>query len=85
MLLTGSADLQVAQCPKTPTQLDVVNYNCIAGFMTMHVTSNANGLYMENVWLWTADHDIEDPSLTQITIYNGRGLYIESESGKIWL
>lgn len=53
--------------------------------MTMHITSNANGLYLENVWLWTADHDIEDPNLTQITIYNGRGLYVESDAGKIWL
>lgn len=37
------------------------------------------------VWMWTADHDIEDPALTEITIYNGRGLYIESTAGNIWL
>lgn len=40
---------------------------------------------MENVWLWTADHDIEDPSLTQITVYAGRGIYSESTSGNIWM
>lgn len=30
-------------------------------------------------------HDVDDPSLTQITIYAGRGLLIESLSGTIWL
>lgn len=35
----------------------------------------------ENNWLWVADHDIEDPNLTQITVYAGRGLLIESEAG----
>jgi glucan 1,3-beta-glucosidase len=53
--------------------------------MTMHVTSNVNGLYLEKVWLWTADRDIEYPNLTQITIYNSRGLHVKSDSGKIWL
>lgn len=32
-----------------------------------------------------ADHDIEDSSNTQITIYSGRGLYIESTTGTFWL
>lgn len=78
------SNLQVAQCQKTPGS-STVNTNCIAAYMGMHVTSGANGLYMENNWLWTADHDIEDPSLTQITIYSGRGLFIESTVGNIWL
>jgi glucan 1,3-beta-glucosidase len=53
--------------------------------MTMHITPSASNLYLENVWLWTADHDVEDANLTQITVYNGRGLYVESTSGPIWL
>lgn len=28
----------------------------------MHITKSASA-YMENVWLWTADHDIDDPDL----------------------
>jgi glucan 1,3-beta-glucosidase len=42
---------------------------------------------MENNWLWTADHDLDDPSNnnTQITIYAGRGLLIESLQGRVWL
>jgi glucan 1,3-beta-glucosidase len=85
---TGS-NLQVAQCPKTPSQnvtsVAGVNESCIAAFMAMHVSKGAAGLYLENVWLWTADHDMDDPSLRQITIYAGRGLYIESDNGNIWL
>ncbi len=51
----------------------------------MHITPSAAGLYMENNWFWTADHDIDDPSNRQLTIYNGRGLLIESTSGTFWL
>ena len=29
---------------------------------------------MENVWLWTADHDMDEDALAQITVYAGRGL-----------
>lgn len=32
-----------------------------------------------------ADHDIDDASNTQITVYSGRGLYIESTKGTFWL
>lgn len=64
---------QIAQCPKTPGN-PAVNPNCLVAYMAMHVTKGASGLYMENVWLWTADHDIDDQQNTQITIYSGRGL-----------
>lgn len=32
-----------------------------------------------------ADHDIDDNANTQITLYSGRGLYIESTAGTFWL
>ena len=35
--------------------------------------------------LTEASHDIEDQTLTQITVYAGRGLLIESSVGNIWL
>ena len=84
---TGSG-LQVGQCPKTPTvptPPTPVNSQCIAAYLTMHVTQSATGLYLENVWLWTADHDLDDPNSTQITVYTGRGLLIESTDGNLWL
>lgn len=78
------SNLQYAQCPSQPGS-SAVNTACIGAFMSMHVTASASGLYMENVWLWTADHDIDDPSNRQLTIYNGRGLLIDSTAGTFWL
>lgn len=84
----AGSNLQLAECPVT-NATTITNANvpaqCEAAFMSMHVTSFATGLYMENVWLWVADHDVEDPALTQITIYAGRGLLIESVEGNNWL
>jgi len=60
-----------------------IDTSCIGAFMSMHVSKTASGLYMENNWLWTADHDL-DAHFTNITVYSGRGLYIESEKGNIW-
>lgn len=63
--------------------------SCMGAFMSMHVTDSAAGLYMENVWLWTADHDLDSTlpnyANTNLTIYAGRGPYIESQKGNIWL
>lgn len=42
---------QVGQCLKTPGN-PTVRQECIVAFMAMHITKAANGLYMENVWLW---------------------------------
>jgi glucan 1,3-beta-glucosidase len=39
---------------------------------------------MENVWLWVADHDLDDPLHNQTNIYNGRGMLFESQ-GASWL
>jgi glucan 1,3-beta-glucosidase len=47
---TGS-NLQLAQCAKTPGSANV-SPNCIAAFMSMHITAGASNLYMENNWLW---------------------------------
>jgi len=74
---TGS-NLQTSQCPTSST-------NCLAAYMSMHVTKAASGVYLENVWLWTADHDMDSSSLAQINIFTGRGLYVESTAGTIWL
>jgi glucan 1,3-beta-glucosidase len=80
----AGSDLLVAQCAKAPGD-DRIKPECIAGFMSMHITPSATGVYMENNWLWVADHDIEDPALSQITIYAGRGLLVQSTFGGNWL
>jgi glucan 1,3-beta-glucosidase len=42
-------NLQYAQYPANNASGTLANTNCIAGYMSMHVTSSATGLYMENV------------------------------------
>lgn len=84
----AGSDLQLSQCPKTPgVEITAANFptQCIAAFLDTHVTESAANIYMENNWHWVADHDVEDPALTQISIYAGRGLLIESTKGGIWL
>lgn len=84
----AGSQLQLPQCPTTPNitvTAENLDQNCIAAFLTMHITKSSTGLYLENVWLWTADHDVEDPLETQITVYAGRGLLSESAAGPVWL
>ena len=73
-----------------PTYSNASNSSsCMGAFMSMHITKTATGLYMENVWLWTADHDLDSTlpnyANTNITVHAGRGLHIESEKGNFWL
>ena len=75
---TGS-EQQVSQCPTSAAVLA----NCEVAYMSMHITSSASGVYLENVWLWTADHDLDSADNTQISVYTGRGLLVEGEN--IWL
>ena len=94
---TGSKQT-LAECPTTPNRTITTTANstisanftnsannpCIAAYLTFHITPSASGLYMENDWIWTADHDIEVPDLDQITLYTGRGLLVDSEIGVLW-
>lgn len=86
----AGSGLQNEQCPKTPNVKvteENLNRDCLAAYLTMHVTKWASGLYMENNWLWVADHDLDDTlnNNTQITLYAGRGLLVESLQGRLWL
>lgn len=85
----AGSNLQLADCPASGTQNvsippNEVNANCIAAAASMHITKSARNLYVENSWMWVADHDAEDPQLRQITVYAGRGLLVESNYG-VWL
>ncbi|KAI2616852.1 glycoside hydrolase family 55 protein [Hypoxylon sp. NC1633] len=81
---TAGSNLSLANCPSTPSST-TVNSNCIAGYISMHISKTAARLYLENVWLWAADHDVDDKSLTQIKVYAGRGLLAQSTVGTLWL
>lgn len=83
----AGSELQVAQCPKaTPgSAAVVVDPACVAAYLSMHVTRSAGNLYVENGWVWVADHDVDDAAETQISVYAGRGLLVESARGRVWL
>ena len=67
-------------CPSTDGTSSPAS-TCDGAFMLLHVTKYAT-IYMENVWGWVADHDIDLKS--QINVYNGRGFLCESE-GPVWM
>ena len=73
-------DLQRANCPKLTGK---INPNCKAASLLFHMTSQSSA-YIENAWLWVADHDMDIVTQDQIDIYSGRGLLIESQ-GPTWL
>lgn len=86
---TGS-ELQIAECAKTPATSaspDSSAFECAAfgAYMLMYVSKTATNLYLENLWLWLADHDLEGPHSAQIIDYSGRGLFIDGSPGPIWL
>ncbi|PKS06887.1 hypothetical protein jhhlp_006713, partial [Lomentospora prolificans] len=40
----AGTELQLAQCPTTPTESNVINEDCIAAYLSLHVTKSAGGL-----------------------------------------
>ncbi|KAI1327924.1 pectate lyase superfamily protein-domain-containing protein [Xylariaceae sp. FL0255] len=74
------SQLQFDQCPWTESS---VNADCIAATLLFHITSSASA-YLENVWVWTADHDLDRLTQDQISIYTARAFLIESQ-GPVWL
>lgn len=69
------------ECPPSTSG---VNSGCSAASLMMHLTKEASG-YFENMWLWGADHMIDDPDfkdaandMEQTSVYVARGFLIES-------
>ncbi|KKA27542.1 hypothetical protein TD95_005119 [Thielaviopsis punctulata] len=81
----GSAgtQLQSDTCKKTPSVNTTANPDCIGAFMLFHLTESGSA-YLENAWFWVADHELDLSDHSQINIYNGRGVLIESTKGA-WL
>ncbi|CRK47534.1 hypothetical protein BN1723_007591 [Verticillium longisporum] len=80
----AGTDLLLEQCPTYPNRTVAIEPSCFAAWGSMHITRPAAGLLMENCWVWVADHDLEDPSYRQITIFAGRGVLVESDEGRLW-
>ncbi|KAF8310395.1 exo-beta-1,3-glucanase [Clavulina sp. PMI_390] len=76
---TGS-DIQVSNCGNTTLS---PFSECAGAYMSLHLTPGSSA-YLENVWLWTADHDLDDPAQGNINSYSGRGMLIDT-SEPVWL
>ncbi|KAL5042121.1 hypothetical protein BDW71DRAFT_217250 [Aspergillus fruticulosus] len=73
------SNLQKQQCPKETGR---VNPKCIAASLSLHLTPTSTP-YLENIWVWVADHDLDVITQDQIDIYSARGILIESKQA--WL
>ena len=65
------------------TKFSASTAQCKGAYALLHLTSTSSA-YLENVWAWTADHDL-DNSHNQISIFTGRGIIVESANGPVWM
>ena len=76
----AGTNLETPQCAKN---LPGVRSECVGAFMLLHLTPSSSA-YLENVWAWTSDHDLDNDH-SQLSLYTGRGIYIESAQGPVWM
>ncbi|KAJ7832076.1 glycoside hydrolase family 55 protein [Mycena olivaceomarginata] len=72
--------VQASTCPTSSQNLAA----CATAFLGFHITNTGSG-YFENLWVWNADHDLDDPAQTRINAFSARGILVESASGPVWL
>ncbi len=72
---TGFSDLTPVSdlCAKNPgvTTTQATLDACSGAFLLLHVTEQAD-FYGENIWGWTADHEMDRLDHEQVNIYTGR-------------
>ncbi|KAI0339777.1 glucan 1,3-beta-glucosidase [Trametopsis cervina] len=79
LIIGAQSGLQVSQCPTSGAG----GNNCFADFLGLHLTSGSSA-YLEGMWVWLADHDLDSPGSPQISLWSGRGVLSESQ-GPVWL
>lgn len=80
---TAGTKLQSDTCVKT-NATTAANPACYGAFLLLHVTQKAS-IYLENNWFWVADHELDLSDHSQISLFNGRGVLIESADGPVWM
>ncbi|KAF8634678.1 hypothetical protein AX15_000779 [Amanita polypyramis BW_CC] len=73
-------NMQISQCPSTGSG---GTDPCMAAFLGIHLKPESTA-YLEGMWVWLADHDLDDPTSRQISVYSGRGILSES-AGPVWM
>ncbi|TGO52576.1 hypothetical protein BOTNAR_0319g00050 [Botryotinia narcissicola] len=60
------SDLQLADCPSLSGN---INSQCVAASLLFRMSSKSSG-YIENSWMWVADHDMDVVTQDPIDIYS---------------
>ncbi|KAJ6500510.1 exo-beta-1,3-glucanase [Mycena sanguinolenta] len=78
--LGGSAgtNLEIDQCKPGSAAT-----GCMAAFMALHLTRDSTA-YLEGMWVWLADHTLDEDGVSKLTIFAGRGILSESQ-GPVWM
>ncbi|SNX82776.1 probable beta-1,3 exoglucanase precursor [Melanopsichium pennsylvanicum] len=76
----AGTNLQADKCAREQP----LNNDCRASFLNLHLTTNSSA-YIENMWVWTADHDLDYGDRAQVNILTGRGILVESAEGPVWM
>ncbi|KAJ7871396.1 exo-beta-1,3-glucanase [Mycena olivaceomarginata] len=81
--LGGAAgtNLEMGQCLPVAAGKDASG--CMAAFMALHLTRDSSA-YLEGMWVWLADHTLDEDGVSQLTIFSGRGILSESQ-GPVWM
>jgi glucan 1,3-beta-glucosidase len=80
---TAGTQLQQDTCQGNTTSTQMYNSACAGSYLMLQISQQATA-YLENNWLWVADHELDMAGHNETNIYNGRGLLIESQ-GPVWL
>lgn len=76
--IAAGTNLEMEQClPGKDT------VGCMAAFMALHLTRDSTA-YLEGMWVWLADHTLDEDGTSQLTIFSGRGILSESQ-GPVWM
>ncbi|KAL8276347.1 hypothetical protein RQP46_011272 [Phenoliferia psychrophenolica] len=67
-------NIDVGHCRNSSAATDG---SCNSAYLGLHVTPGASGMF-ENMWMWAADHDLDDQGQGQVNSYSARGVLIES-------
>lgn len=81
---SNGTELQSYNCAKSPNLPHGANTACYVAFLILHITNSAANSIFSHNWGWVSDHEMDRADHTQIDIYNGRGLLVESQ-GPIWI
>ena len=73
------SEQELTECPKYAKLTELPR----AAFLSLHVTKQASG-YFQNVWIWTADHELDKGAPEQLNVLTDRGVLIESK-GPTWM